>query len=104
MFVTIRLELGSPNGELRTEPEHELENRALGRVNSRFYRLALIFQIRFDASSETSSEPSRATVTPTGRPHTSIGDPFSPVIVRKPPRKSSSGPGFPLFIGKNTTL
>ena len=32
------------------------------------------------ASSDTSSAPSRATVTPTGRPHASIAVPFSPVL------------------------
>src|SRR5688572_13073569 len=69
-----------------------------------YLRVAEIFQIRFEASSETSSEPSRATSTPTGRPHRRMSVPSAPVLVRNPVRKSSIGPGFPLFIGKNTTL
>src|SRR5262245_9809423 len=65
---------------------------------------ALILQIRFPLSSETSSEPSRAVVTPTGRPHCSIGDSPEPSLARKPVRKSSIGPGLPSAIGKKTTL
>src|SRR6185503_1802999 len=64
---------------------------------------AVILQIRLPLSSETRSAPSGATVTPTGRPHCWTGVPFSPVLARKPVRKSSLGPGFPFTIGKNTT-
>src|SRR5688572_9067206 len=67
-------------------------------------RAALTFHIRLPPSSETSRAPSRATVTPTGRPHASIAVPLAPVLARNPVMKSSIGPGRPLFIGKNTTL
>src|SRR5689334_13062314 len=68
------------------------------------YFFALTFQITLAPSSDTSNEPSRATVTPTGRPHASIALPFSPLLESIPLTKSSMGPGRPLFIGKNTTL
>src|SRR6185436_11771762 len=68
------------------------------------YFLTLTFQITFEPSSDTSSEPSRATVTPTGRPHASMAAPFSPLLTIMLLTKSSIGPGRPLAIGTNTTL
>src|SRR5688572_3384599 len=56
-------------------------------------------QIVFDPSSLTSSEPSCATSTPTGRPHT------SPAGVTNPVMKSSNSPlGTPFFCGTRMTL
>ena len=52
----------------------------------------------------TISAKTRATVTPTGCPHFTIGVSLVPSLDRKPVRKSSIGPGFPLFIGKKITL
>src|ERR1051326_1075308 len=50
-------------------------------------------------SSVTSSDPSFATATPTGRPHTCFSDTTKPVM------KSSYSPvGLPLANGRNTTL
>ena len=66
--------------------------------------LALTFQIRFPESSETNRAPSRATVTPTGRPHCWIGVLLVPLLDKNPLRKSSIGPGFPLIIGTKITL
>ena len=88
----------------RTTLSWESGGWELGVGSRRTYFAALILQIRLPLSSETSSEPSRAVVTPTGRPHCSIADSFEPSLARKPVRKSSIGPGFPLTIGKNTTL
>src|SRR5262245_60697389 len=74
-----------------------------GRHRPRVAVDAAILQIRLPLSSETSSAPSGATVTPTGRPHCSTGVLFSPVLARNPVMKSSIGPGLPFVIGKNTT-
>src|SRR5215467_7434197 len=64
------------------------------------YPLYLIRQIRFPPSSDTSTEPSGVTVTPTGRPHLL----FCEGSTTKPVRKSSTAPGFPFWNGIKATL
>src|SRR5215468_6933179 len=65
-----------------------------------FYPLYRILQIRFPPSSETSTEPSGVTVTPTGLPHLL----FFSGSTTKPVRKSSIIPGFPLWKGTKMTF
>jgi hypothetical protein len=97
-----RLRIPSHSAEWSAQ---DLRSPQDGSLNApRYFRAAETFQSLFEPSSDTRSEPSRATVTPTGRPQVSIGVPLVPLLARNPPRKSSTGPGLPLFIGKNTTL
>src|SRR5262245_35848148 len=64
------------------------------------YPLYRILQMRFPPSSETSTEPSAVTVTPTGLPHLL----FFEGSTTKPVRKSSICPGLPFWNGTKMTF